>query len=128
MPSPKIKIVPQKKSDKHASPVCRSENQKDGGEKSPRAVLFPQMQSRTPTSPNLVHSKPDKRGGSYSPLSSPQLSKKSPRNKNVHCGKISPLATNVNLNLDDPEDFPPMDLTPRSSSRLLFMYFISYLE
>ncbi|KAJ7352923.1 negative regulation of DNA replication [Desmophyllum pertusum] len=81
-----------------------------GTKSSSRGNLFPSQKtpSPSPVTP-LSQSRRDKLHEHHSsPSSSPHFRRKSPRVQGNDRDRLSPLVTQPKLNIDDPDDFPPM--------------------
>ena len=90
-----------------------SEQSQNGTKNSSRGNLFPSYKtpSPSPVTP-LSQSRRDKLHEHHSsPSSSPHSRRKSPKVPGHDRDKVSPLVTQPKLNIDDPNDFPPVGST-----------------
>ena len=90
-----------------------SDQSQHGTKNSSKGSLFPSQKtpSPSPVTP-LSQSRREKLHEQYSsPSSSPRLRRKSPKVQGNDRDKLSPLVAQPKINIDDPDDFPPMGST-----------------
>lgn len=93
-----------------------------GTKSSSRGNLFPSQKtpSPSPVTP-LSQSRRDKLHEHHSsPSSSPHFRRKSPRVQGNDRDRLSPLVTQPKLNIDDPDDFPPMGSNRCAQQEIMF--------
>ncbi|KAL9952210.1 hypothetical protein ACROYT_G039425 [Oculina patagonica] len=92
-----------------------SEQKQNATKNSSRGNLFPSQKtpSPSPVTP-LSQSRREKLHEHHSsPSSSPRFRRKSPKVQGNDRDRLSPLVTQPKLNIDDPDDFPPMGSTSK---------------
>lgn len=98
-----------------------SEHLQHGTKNSSKGNLFPSQKSPSPAPITpLSQSRRDKLQEQHSsPSSSPRVRRKSPKVQANDRDKLSPLVSEAKINIDDPEDFPPMG-SNRYKVKLIF--------
>ena len=117
-------LTPKKTPASHTKGIKSTSEQSHYGTKNySRGNLFPSQKtpSPSPVTP-LSQTRRERLQEQYSsPSSSPRLRRKSPKVQANDRERLSPLVAQPKINIDDPEDFPPMISSRYEKEKLKFI-------